>query len=372
MNKYLGFICPLGSEGSETRSRSDDIQENVIQEIAQELGYTVQRADQMSGSIIMSDIIEIVKNSDILIADLTDNNPNVFYELGLRQAIKGKCINIVSDDWLKRLENEKRGLPFDISHFRAYRYKYTSYKDQKSFREYIKAQILFLEKQPFSPIIDLSNDDIMRYYNATVVTDYRKGQKNHYELAKSLFKEPCKTIFLMQRSSSLVLNAEQDWGTEAVFVRSIKKAMESCEEFYHVISLEGIEAHFNRKNSVFPGFKDFTNNLKNENGIVALKVKNRDDAKFFLRKLQKDEQNSLFKLDRQARVLITETVSGNVNAVIVQNLGDDHTSFQITGPIARKYLSTCIEFYRSCELVNWKEIVQLYEKYQDVESQRGK
>ena len=369
--KVLGFICPLGEEGSDTRLRSDDIMESIIEPVAEELGYTVQRADQMVGSNIMADIIEMINNSDVLLADLTENNPNVFYELGLRQAVKGKCINIVSNKWLKKLKSENRGLPFDISQYRAYKYGYGSFGDVNKFKKYIHDRIIGLELSVCDPLISLSNEEITKYYNTTIVTDYRKGQKNHYELAKDLFSEQCKTIFLMQRSSSIVLNAEQDWGTEALFINSIKKAMETCEAFYHVISLEGIEAHFNRENSVFPGFKDFTDNLKNEGGSVALNVKGRSDARFFLRKLPKDEHNSLFKLDRQARVLIAETVSGKVNAVIVQNLGADQTSFHITGPIAKEYLSTCIEFYRGCELVSWNEIVNLYRKYQSVELYRG-
>lgn len=372
MNKVLGFICPIGADDSETRKRSDDIMENIIYPVAKELDYTVQRADRMSGSVVMSDIIDMIRNSDILIADLTDNNPNVFYELGLRQAIKGKCINIVSDKWVKQLESEKNGLPFDISHFRAYRYKYTSYKYQRDFLNYIKCSIQDLEKKSYAPVINLSGEDIVKYYGATVVIDYKKGLKNQYELAKNLFIEPCETIFLMQRSSSLVLNAEQDWPTENFFVNCIKEAMKSCKNFYHIISLEGIEAHFNRKNSVFPGFKDFSRNLENEQGNAVLKVEDCPGKKFHLRKLPKDEENPFFKLDRQARVLITQTFDGIVNAVIVQNLGDDQTSFQITGPKANDYLLSCIGFYFSCDCVQWKEIDELYKKYKEVEKGREK
>ena len=370
MTKTIGIICPIGKDNSETRKRSDDIMNNIIVPIAKELGYVVQRADQMHGSVIMDDIIEMIRRADILVADLTENNPNVFYELGIRQAIKGKCINIVSDDWLSESENNKN-LPFDINHFRAHKYKNTI-EGAHAFASFIKHRIKKLEQEEFRPISKLNHEEIMKYYGMTVVTDYRKGEKNQYELAKTLFAEPCKTIFLMQRSSSLVLNAEQDWETESVFVTYLKQAMKKCNYFYHIISLDGIKAHFNRKNSVFPGFKNFTDNLDNEGGSVVLKVSDRPDAKFYLRKLPKDDQNSLFKLDRQARVLITETFSGQVNAVIVQNLGDNQTSFQITGSKAKEYLLTCREFYRKCELVYWKEIKDLYREYQEIEKLREK
>lgn len=218
----------------------------------------------------------------------------------------------------------------------------------------------------------MSDYDLVKYYNATVVTNYRKGQKDQYELTKCMFSEPCKNIFLMQRSSSIVLNAEQDWAAEAIFIKYIMKALETCEHFYHIISLEGIENHFTRKSSVFPGFKDFANNLKDVNGYVQVRTQNREDANFYLKKLPKDEQNPLFKLDRQARILITESVSGTVNAVLVQNLGNDQTSFQIVGNKAKEYLLNCIEFYQKCEYVSWNEIVDLYNEYKNIELARGR
>ncbi len=369
--KTLGFICPLGEEDSKARVRSDDIMENIIMPIADELGYIVQRADKMSGSNIMVDIIDMLKESDIIIADLTDFNPNVFYEMGLRQAIKGKCINIVCDDWLSEFEKNGRKIPFDITYYRAHRYRYGAFRNSNNFRKFIKNRIRNLENQPYEPSMRLNNDDMVNIYGATVVTDFRKGTKNHYRLARELFSEPCKSIFLMQRSSSLVLNAEQGWGDEAIFIESIKQAMNECGEFYHIISLEGIEAHFNRSNSVFPNFKNFSNNLENLDGIAALKNSNPSNAEFFLRKLPKDNQNDYFKLDRQARVLITETKSGKITAIIVQNLGKEQTSFQITGSNAKMYLKECIEFYNSCEYVYWNEIIDLYGKYKEVEKQRS-
>ena len=368
--KTLGFICPLGEDGSEARIRSDDIMENIIIPIAEELGYMVQRADRMSGSNVMTDIINMLKESDIIIADLTDFNPNVFYELGLRQSFKGKCINIVSDAWLMKLKKDNKSMPFDINYYRAHRYKYESFRDANNFRNFIKSRIRNLEGQPYDPCVKLTNDDMMDYYGATVVTDFRKGTKNHYKLAQELFTEPCKSIFLMQRSSSLVLNAEQGWGDEAVFIDTIKQAMNTCEAFYHIVSLEGIEAHFNRSNSVFPNFKNFSNNLENYNGIAVLKNANPSGTNFFLRKLPKDNKDTYFKLDRQARVLITETISGKINAIIVQNLGKDQTSFQITGPKAKEYLQECIEFYNSCEYVYWNDIDDLFKKYQNMEKRR--
>ncbi len=369
--RKIGFICPLSDEGSDTRKRSDDLMKNIIEPIATELGFDTERADKKSGPVIMDDVIEMLREADIVIADLTGFNPNVFYELGIRQATKGKCINIIND------EHEK--LPFDIGYTRAIRYKYKKddgdmYEAANQLREQIKQRILNEQKEAFCSCMKLESREIQDIYGVTVVSDFLKGEKNHYKLAKELFSKPVKNIFLMQRSSSLVLNAEQGWGEEKKFLDNLKKQINRCSYFYHIITLEGIEAHIKRKNSVFPHFKDFASNLEKVGGNVAIRKDNNAKSKetFYLRKLQKDNQNTLFKLDRQARVLIVEYMDEHASAVIVQNLGSDQTCFLLEGPKAKEYFDVCVDFYNKCELVEWREIERLYQKYTHIELSKGK
>lgn len=68
---------------------------------------------------ILKDIVEGIYNSDVIIADLTDLNPNVFYELGLAHAIDKKVIIITQD-----IEE----LPFDIKSYRVNEYSLLFYK----------------------------------------------------------------------------------------------------------------------------------------------------------------------------------------------------------------------------------------------------
>ena len=62
---------------------------------------------------ILKDIVEGIANADVIIADLTGLNANVFYELGLAHAMNKKVIIITQDI------NE---LPFDIKSYRANQY----------------------------------------------------------------------------------------------------------------------------------------------------------------------------------------------------------------------------------------------------------
>ncbi len=75
------------------------------------------RGDDIFGdNIIMEDIIKLIKESTILVADLTYRNPNVFYELGLAHAFGKKVLLLAQsiDD-----------VPFDLRHRRVCLYKYS-------------------------------------------------------------------------------------------------------------------------------------------------------------------------------------------------------------------------------------------------------
>ena len=117
--KKMAFICPLSEEGSDIRKRSDEIMKGFLKPIAEELGYSEpMRADSLSGPNIMSDIIGMLYQTDIVVADFSDLNVNVFYELGLFNAIKGKFITI------RQRKNIKEPVPFDTTYFRVLEYNY--------------------------------------------------------------------------------------------------------------------------------------------------------------------------------------------------------------------------------------------------------
>lgn len=94
--KICFVISPIGEEGSETRERSDKVLKYIICDSVEQLGYEVVRADKISEpGIITTQIIEHIIDSDLVIADLTDKNPNVFYELALRHAIRKPLIQMI-------------------------------------------------------------------------------------------------------------------------------------------------------------------------------------------------------------------------------------------------------------------------------------
>ena len=109
--KVCFVISPIGDYGSDIRKRSDLIYEYIIRPVVKEFGYHLTRADYIKEpGIITSQIIDQIVESSLVIADLSDNNPNVFYELAIRHTIQKPYIQMIRSG---------QKIPFDINGLRT-------------------------------------------------------------------------------------------------------------------------------------------------------------------------------------------------------------------------------------------------------------
>jgi hypothetical protein len=78
------------------RDQIKPVYEDHITKVCTDLGLAVTRGDQIfSARPVMDDIRESVISCRYVIADLTDGNPNVFYELGICHAL-GKNVILIT------------------------------------------------------------------------------------------------------------------------------------------------------------------------------------------------------------------------------------------------------------------------------------
>ena len=104
-------IAPIGDEGSEIRRRSDQVLKHIITPAAYQCGYKTVRADTISEpGMITSQVIQHLVEDPLVIADLTGRNPNVFYELAVRHAVRKPCVQIIQMG---------EPIPFDVSQSRT-------------------------------------------------------------------------------------------------------------------------------------------------------------------------------------------------------------------------------------------------------------
>jgi hypothetical protein len=104
--KTCFVIAPISEESSEIRKRSDKILKHIILPTVEKFDYKAIRGDQIpEPGLITNQVIQYTVECDLVIADLTGLNPNVFYELAIRHAIQKPYIQII----------EKGGeIPFDL------------------------------------------------------------------------------------------------------------------------------------------------------------------------------------------------------------------------------------------------------------------
>lgn len=97
----------------------DILWNEVIKPVTQKARFEAVRADNIYGpGVILHDIIRQIVDSDVIIAEITPSNANVFYELGYAHAVGKPAILLANKDDLEKL-------PFDISGYRVVYYSDT-------------------------------------------------------------------------------------------------------------------------------------------------------------------------------------------------------------------------------------------------------
>jgi hypothetical protein len=141
-NGRVFLICPIGAEHSPMRKRADDILQYLVRPAAVErCGFQeVIRADLIaSPGEIPREIVEHLIEDDLVVADLHDHNPNVFYELGVRHSVGKPVIQIAE---------KGESIPFDIFGYRTIKFRYD---DIASFHRARDTLVDFIEAIKASP-----------------------------------------------------------------------------------------------------------------------------------------------------------------------------------------------------------------------------
>lgn len=172
--KKCFVIMPISDADGYEKGHFGRVYEHLIKPACEQAGFEPIRADDTSkANMIMIDILQKILECDMAICDLSSRNPNVFYELGFRQAFNKKTVLI---------KDSRTAMPFDISGIRTLLYTETLRIDEvkKTIPEISKyitetyeadnkdvnslLQLLSIEKPATLPEkVILSNDSNMIY-----------------------------------------------------------------------------------------------------------------------------------------------------------------------------------------------------------------
>lgn len=110
----------------------------IIEEVP---NLEAHRSEPLRGDILKQIIFDLVV-STIVVADLTDHNPNVYWELGVRQSFKHNTITIAE---------EGTQLPFDISSKATLFYNPKDHLKMAEFRNKFKDALIDCVSKPNKP-----------------------------------------------------------------------------------------------------------------------------------------------------------------------------------------------------------------------------
>ena len=114
---------------------------DVFKPAIEAAGLEAYRVDQDASVDIAIDAIELgIKNCAICLAEITENNPNVWYELGFARALEKPVVMVCSSERTSKY-------PFDISHRVLIPYGVESSQDFSALEEKITKKIVALLKK---------------------------------------------------------------------------------------------------------------------------------------------------------------------------------------------------------------------------------
>jgi len=104
-------VSPIGKSGSPEHRRARLVLDYIIKKAFQAPSWMVVRADdENSPDSITAQVIDRIVKSDLIVADLSGHNPNVFYELAVAHGYQRPVIHMITDG---------ESVPFDIIDQRA-------------------------------------------------------------------------------------------------------------------------------------------------------------------------------------------------------------------------------------------------------------
>lgn len=126
-NKICFLVCPIGEKGSSSFKRSETLQKHLLEPVCIEKGYEIIRSDKIYDTDkIDSTIINYLENADLVIADISERNVNVYYEAGYRTAI-GKPLIYIAVSGTE--------FPFDTRNLRTIPYVLNDFNEAQDFKE---------------------------------------------------------------------------------------------------------------------------------------------------------------------------------------------------------------------------------------------
>ena len=184
-NSATTKLCYVIMPFSKTKTCSEDEWTDIFQAIIKPavegagLGYRCLRSEATTGNIIKK-VINSLYQANIVVADLTDRNPNVFYELGVRHTLKTRTIMIAQ---------RRKDIPSDLDGYASHVYKWKTTAQKEALEKKLRSLLDHIEEdvdRPDNPVSDFLHERSIRIFEFQREENSRKLRALRDELDRVL------------------------------------------------------------------------------------------------------------------------------------------------------------------------------------------
>ena len=209
--KTCFVVSPIGETDSEIRSNADKLFKYIISPVCESCGFEPVRVDQINDSdSITQTIIDKLLSSELVIADISGHNPNVFFEMGYR-----KCTNKP----IIHLKKKGETIPFDVNTVRTFEYDLTDLDNVEETKKRLEQTIGTFSFENKTNALGQDKENNKQLFFQSILTMLYQIQDSITELKEQINKKDTETIQAIMQTS--LNNAQKEESTDVVMMKTL-------------------------------------------------------------------------------------------------------------------------------------------------------
>ena len=209
--KTCFVVSPIGETDSEIRSNADKLFKYIISPVCESCGFEPVRVDQINDSdSITQTIIDKLLSSELVIADISGHNPNVFFEMGYR-----KC----TDKPIIHLKKKGETIPFDVNTVRTFEYDLTDLDNEEETKKRLEQTIGTFSFENKTNALGQDEENNKQLFFQSILTMLYQIQDSITELKEQINKKDTETIQAIMQTS--LNNAQKEESTDVVMMKTL-------------------------------------------------------------------------------------------------------------------------------------------------------
>lgn len=229
--KTCFVVSPIGDEGSEIRDSADKLFKYIISPVCEKCGFEPVRVDQINDSdSITQTIIDKLLSSELVIADISGHNPNVFYEMGYR-----KC----TDKPIIHLKKKGESIPFDVNTVRTFEYDLTDLDNVAATKNRLEQAIAAFSFSEQDDSLEQGEEASKTLFAQGIIPMLYQILDSINELKEEVNKKDTETIQTIMQTS--LNSAKKEESTDAVMIKMLlPELIKNPESFQNLMQIAEI------------------------------------------------------------------------------------------------------------------------------------